>query len=203
MSLRLDTIDAQIVELLQHDGRMMLKDIASKIGVSIPTVRARISRLTELGLIKKFTIVVDFEKIWGRVRVFIIAKMPHTHIEEIKSKLNEVDEIRKAYFVTGERQILLEVELDDLAELNSFIGNKLNLGIGLSDISSFVVTGVMREEYGSPVKPNVSLRFRCDFCGALIYGKPIIEFIDGGRYYFSGEECARAFRERMAAKKTK
>jgi DNA-binding Lrp family transcriptional regulator len=42
MSLQLDNTDSQIIELLQKDGRMMFKEIASAVGVSLPTVRARI-----------------------------------------------------------------------------------------------------------------------------------------------------------------
>ncbi len=66
MSFKLDELDASIIELLQRDSRMMYKDIAEKTNVSLPTVRARIKRLLDLGVIKKFTIVVDADKISGK-----------------------------------------------------------------------------------------------------------------------------------------
>ncbi len=202
MPVQLDNIDAQIIELLQKDGRMMYKDVASKVGVSLPTVRSRLKKLEELGLIKKFMLILDTEKIWGRTRVFVAAKFVEGDIGTLMERLSKIDEIRNAYFIAGEKQVMLELELDGLQSLGELLSKKLPSQAGLSDFSSFVVSKVLKEEYGASVKPNASLQFKCDFCGSLIYGKPTIEYISGGRYYFSGEECARAYKERAASRKS-
>jgi hypothetical protein len=117
-------------------------------------------------------------------------------------QLSKIDEVRNAYFVAGEKQVMLELELDGLQNLSELLSKKLPSQAGLSDFSSFVVSKVLKEEYGASVKPNASLQFKCDFCGSLIYGKPIVEYISGGRYYFSGEECARAYKEKIASRKS-
>jgi len=196
MSYQIDEIDSQVIELLQKDGRMMYKDVAKAVGVSLPTVRSRINKLNEIGLIKKFTIMLDFEKIWGRVRAFVVAQSSETDIEKLKQALSRVQEVRGAYFVAGEKQVLLEVEVEDLLELSNLLSKRLPAQLNLSDASSFVVSRVLKEEYSTTVRPNTSLNFKCDFCGTLIYGKPIIEYIGGGRYYFSGEDCAKAYKDR-------
>ncbi len=41
------------------------------------------------------------------------------------------------------------------------------------------------------------IQFKCEFCGAPIFGKPYIEYIDGGRYYFNAEECAMAYKQKL------
>jgi len=175
---------------------MMYKDIASAVGVSLPTVRSRINKLTEMGLIKKFTVLLDFERIWGRVRAFIVAQSSESDIQKLKQALSRVQEVRNAYLVAGEKELLLEVELEDLHALSDFISTRLPAEFNLSDASSFVVSRVLKEEYSTTVRPNTSLQFKCDFCGGYIYGKPIVEYIDGGRYYFTGEECAKAYKDR-------
>lgn len=199
MELKIDELDSQIIELLQQDGRMQLKDIAEKTGVSIPTVRARVKRLLELGVIKKFTAVVSTERIWGRVRFAIICNIKASEIGKIRKRLREVREIRGFYLLAGERNTLIEGEVDGLEKFNPFISELSSLGI--EDVSSFIVTDVLKEEYGSLVGPNTSLSIRCDFCGAIIYGKPVIEYIDGGRYYFSARECAEAYMQRLKKEK--
>jgi len=196
MSYQIDEIDSQVIELLQKDGRMMYKDVAKAVGVSLPTVRSRINKLTEMGLIKKFTVMLDFEKIWGRVRAFVIAQSSETDIEKLKQAVSRVPEVRSAFFVAGEKQVLLEVEVEDLHDLSNLISNRLPAELSLSDASSFVVSRLLKEEYGTVVRPNTSLQFKCDFCGCLIYGKPIVEYIGGGRYYFSGQDCSKAYKER-------
>lgn len=201
LSLQIDNIDAQIVELLQKDGRMMFKDIASAVGVSLPTVRARINKLSELGLIKKFTLILDSEKILGKSRLFLMARLATGDVGTLKETLSKVDEVRSAFFIAGEKQVLMDLEIDDLQNLSDVLSKKVISKTGISDVSSFVVAQVLKEEYGASVKPNISLQFKCAFCGCLIYGKPIVEYISGGRYYFSGDDCARAYKEKMTAQK--
>ncbi len=52
--LRIDAKDAEIVRILQSDGRASWKEIAEKIHLSIPAVRSRVKRLEELGVIKGY-----------------------------------------------------------------------------------------------------------------------------------------------------
>lgn len=193
MPVQLDAIDSKILELLQRDSRMQYKDIAKEVGVSPPTVRSRIKRLTDLGVIKKFTIILDSQRLWGRVSCFLLARVDSKDPHNLAEQANLMKQVTAAYLVAGEKQLLLQIELDDLTQLPQFIADaerKLNI----ANISSLVVTSVLKEEYGASVKPNTSLRLKCDFCDSIIYGKPVIEYIDGVRYYFSGEECARAFK---------
>jgi Lrp/AsnC family leucine-responsive transcriptional regulator len=196
MSLKLDNIDASILELLQKDGRMMFKDLARAVGVSLPTVRDRINKLSELGVIKKFTVIVDSEKLWGRVSVLIFAEPPSDDDEMLAEKIKGIHQIRTGYLISGEKRLLLQVELDDIKELNEFVSKTLKTRLGISYPTSAVVTKVLKEEYGATVKSNVILHFKCDFCNAVIYGKPVIEYISGARYYFSGQDCAQAFKEK-------
>src|SRR5579884_549186 len=161
MSMRLDNIDARILELLSQDGRMHYKELAKKINVTLPTVKERIRKLVDAGVIKKFTVVIDQERLWGRVQAFILAQ-----------------------FLSS-----------DLEELNQFISKNLPSELGLSNPVSLLITQTLKEEYGGNVKPNTILKFECDFCKVPVYGKPIIEYINGVRYYFSSPECAQAFKE--------
>ncbi len=193
MELKIDELDSQIISLLQSDGRMQLKDIANRVGVSIPTVRSRISKLIELGVIKKFTAVVAAEKIWGRVRFALLCNINTENIEDIKKKLNGLEEVRCFYFLAGEKNALIVCEVDGLENVSRFTSKLISLEMGIESISSFIITNVIKEEYGSAVGPNTSLSITCDFCGAIIYGKPLVKYIDGGRYYFSAKECAEAY----------
>lgn len=197
LSFELDEIDSKIIDLLQKDGRMQYKQISQIVGVSIPTVRERIKRLSELGLIKKFTVVTDYTKIAGRVRAIVEAKvMPN--VQELRDALDSIDEVRVAYQVAGDKSIVLHVESDDLEHLDLTLNKLYELGV--KDVTVYVITRVLKEEYGAMVKPNVPLQYRCVFCDCVIYGKPIIKHYYGGKYYFSGEECAKAFKERLDKK---
>jgi Lrp/AsnC family transcriptional regulator for asnA, asnC and gidA len=201
MSLRLDSLDTGIIKLLQENARIMYKDMADKMGVSLPTVRTRIRRLTDLGVIKKFTVIVDPEKTAGRVRAVFLFEADPTSVDEICKKLLSMLEVRELYTTTGSYNIVAKVEVDGVHELGEFATRKFLELKGILGISSLVITGTRKEEYGSQVDTGLTLQFKCDFCQAMIAGTPVIEWIGGGRYYFTGKECAKAFKQRFEKSK--
>ena len=55
----LDMIDEKIVELLQENARIAIKEIAAQVFLSSPAVTARIERLESKGIIKGYHAAVD------------------------------------------------------------------------------------------------------------------------------------------------
>ncbi len=200
MSIHLDRTDVQIIEMLQQDGRTLYKDLAQKVGVSLPTVRARTQRLVELGVIKKFTVIVDADKILGKVRAVVLLQVSPTKVEEVMAKLGAFKEVREVYKTAGSSPLVLKVEARDLDELGQLVSNKLGSIEGIASCSSFMVTKTGKEEYGASVEADVMVQFKCSFCNAPILGKPYIEYIEGGRYYFNSEECAKAYKQKKLRK---
>ena len=200
MSIQLDRTDVQIIEMLQEDGRMLYKDIAQKAGVSIPTVRARIQKLMELGVIKKFTVIVDADKILGKVRGLVLLQVNPSDVDKVMARLVSIKEVREVYRTAGSNPLVLKVEARDLDGLGQLISERLSGIEGITEASSLVVTKTGKEEYGASVQAEAMVQFKCSFCDAPIMGKPYVEYIDGGRYYFNGEECAKAYKQRKLRK---
>ncbi len=195
MSVQLDNTDVQIIEMLQGDGRAMYKEIAQRAGVSLPTVRARIGRLIRFGVIKKFTVIVDPDKIYGKVRGLMLLQVEPSSIEEVMARLAVMKEVREIYTTAGSSPIALKVEARDLDELGKLTSKKLAEIKGVIGCSCLVITKTGKEEYGASVEAKATLQFKCDFCGAPIFGKPYVEYINGGRYYFNAEGCAKAYKQ--------
>lgn len=200
MSIQLDRIDAQIIEMLQGDGRMLYKDIAQKVGVSLPTVRSRIRTLVELGVIKKFTVIVDADKILGKVRGVVLLEVNPSSVEEVMARLATLKEVREVYKTAGSNPLLLKVEAKDLDGLGQLVSSKLSGIEGISACSCLVITKTGKEEYGASVEADVMVQFKCAFCQAPILGKPYLEYINGGRYYFNAEACAIAYKQKKPRK---
>lgn len=178
----------------------MYKDIAQKAGVSLPTVRSRIQRLIELGVIKKFTVIVDADKILGKVRGLVLLQVNPSSIEQAMTRLATLKEVREVYKTAGSSPLVAKVEARDLDGLGQLISSKLSGIDGITAASSLVVTKTGKEEYGASVEPEATVQFKCSFCNAPILGKPYVEYIEGGRYYFNAEECATAYKQRKLRK---
>ena len=63
--MELDKIDVEILRALQEDARLSFRALARRIGVSVPTISARVSNLLQLGIITGFHAAVDPERLTG------------------------------------------------------------------------------------------------------------------------------------------
>ncbi len=64
----MDETDRSLVGILRHDGRRAISDIASELGLSRATVRARIERLERQGDILGYTVVLRADAVSAPVR---------------------------------------------------------------------------------------------------------------------------------------
>jgi len=199
--MHLDSIDVEIIRMLQEDGRMMYKDIGKKLGVSIPTVKSRIDKLIQLGVIRKFTAIVDPDKITGKTRALFLLKADPGSMDNVCEALSKFNEVREVYQTAGNFALVAKLEVRDLKELSNLTSKKLPSIQGITDISCLIITDAIKEEYGGLVEPNLIINFKCTFCNAPIMGKPWIEYINGGKYHFSSQECAEAYKQKVVAKK--
>jgi DNA-binding Lrp family transcriptional regulator len=90
--MRLDPIDAQIISMLQNDGRRSYSEIADSVGRTEVTIRRRVKRLIDEGYIKRFTVVLDPLKIGRKIRAVIRVKTAMKEAAVISKKLREFDE---------------------------------------------------------------------------------------------------------------
>ena len=60
---RLDDINMQILMILNTNGRITATELANRLHVSRPAVQRRIKRMEDLGIIKGFTVMID----WGLI----------------------------------------------------------------------------------------------------------------------------------------
>jgi Lrp/AsnC family leucine-responsive transcriptional regulator len=68
---KLDTVDLQILEVLQAQGRTKRNELADKVKLSIPAVSERLRKLEERGIIRSFNAVLEARKIGLEVTAFI------------------------------------------------------------------------------------------------------------------------------------
>ena len=60
---RLDDINMQILMYLNTNGRITATELADRLHISRPTVQRRIKRMEEFGIIKWYTVEIDWDRI--------------------------------------------------------------------------------------------------------------------------------------------
>ncbi len=75
VSVELDRIDRKILNQLQRNGRVAFSSIAQETGLDEATIRYRVKKLKEKGVITKFTALLDPAKIGFPVTAVIMIKI--------------------------------------------------------------------------------------------------------------------------------
>lgn len=122
VSHRLDEIDRQIVHALMSDARNTSAPmIAEEMNVSAGTVRNRIERLEEAGVIRGYTAIVDFEQADGRLTSVFMCTVPADERERLALAARSIPGVINVRVLMAGRRDLQVVavgeETSDLREI--------------------------------------------------------------------------------------
>ena len=93
----MDDRDRQIIDILNRNSRTSNSEIARVLGISEGTVRQRIQKLLDNGIIKKFTISFGKEVFTSLILIKVIPEMSQDILEILKSKYDEIYEVSGSF----------------------------------------------------------------------------------------------------------
>ena len=119
----LDDKDKRILEMLLEDSRRPYHEIAEDINVNLSesTVRKRVIKLQEEGVIEKFTIKICRED--ERCIIAFLTLFPKTQTEtkELLREAQILPQCEEVYFLAGECGVLVKVNVPEIIELDALI----------------------------------------------------------------------------------
>lgn len=118
---KLDSVDLQILRMLQEDSRMSYRKIADALGIAVGTVYNRIKRLEEEGVVKAYTVMADPAKLGCELTAIILIQAEGSHLLEVEKEIAQSDSTICVYDVTGDFDIAVVARFKDRSMLNSFI----------------------------------------------------------------------------------
>jgi Lrp/AsnC family transcriptional regulator len=151
-----DSSDLKILNLLQSDASLTVKDIAERIHLSTTPCWKRIQKLEEQGFIKARVALLDPTKVNASVTVFVAIKASqHSSdwIEEFDAAIAGLPEVMEAYRMSGEIDYLLRVAVPDIDAYDRFY-KKLIDRIELSDVTSSFAMEQIKYTTALPISIN-------------------------------------------------
>lgn len=118
----MDKIDKKILQMLQENARIPVKEIAKEVFLSSPAVSARIDRLSQSGLIKGYHMVIDREKLGYDVTAFISLEMEPSKKTDFYPFIKSCPNVLECSCITGQYSQLIKVAFRSTSELESFLG---------------------------------------------------------------------------------
>jgi len=109
-----DDLDRSLIAHLRTDARVPVSTLAADLGVSRATVRARIDRLVETGVIRGFTVQLGEAVTTGRVRAIMLVEVEGKRADQVSRRLHGHPEVRALHSTNGRWDIVAELETNSL-----------------------------------------------------------------------------------------
>ncbi len=124
----MDNIDKKILELLQKNGRITVKEITQTISLTAPAVSERIRRLEKDGIIQGYTAVLNPKKLGRTVHAIINVSIQPQEAENLLKIAREEPLVVECYHVTGEYSYMIKVDAYEISDLERLIMTFQKLG---------------------------------------------------------------------------
>lgn len=196
MPLKLDNTDTAILRALLADGRRSFREVSRQVGVSTPTVESRIKRLTQAGIIKKFTPILDINRVEGVTTALVSLKVELAKLDSAVSTLSALEEVRNIFITTGDTNLVIRVALPSNTALQDFLGSKISSLESAKLVSSQIITKTMKDEQGVAVTGEIAVSLVCDTCGQEVKGEPFILNVGEGKRFFCCKSCLSIYKEK-------
>ncbi|MCL5731598.1 MAG: Lrp/AsnC family transcriptional regulator [Candidatus Thermoplasmatota archaeon] len=137
-----DEKDATLIEFLKKNGRAKIGDISRATDIPRATIFERINKLTESGIIRNFTVDLDYEKLGYSVTSYIMISYDpssETKQEDLCVKLSRLENVIGVWIISGEWDIMILTVQRSIREMSTFVVNTLRNMDGILRTETFVV----------------------------------------------------------------
>jgi DNA-binding Lrp family transcriptional regulator len=149
--LMVDDLDISILKMLRDDARLSFRNIGKELNLSTGTISQRVKRLTETGVIKKFTTIIDAEKVGKHCTVLVMVRSkPGARLQDIINMIEALDESCCIHTITGDFNLHVLLRLKDHNAAADFLENIRNLK-GVQFITSYIVLKSYKHFYDSSI----------------------------------------------------
>lgn len=119
--VKLDSLDARIIEKMMENSRITGQELANALGISAGTVHMRLKKLDKLGIFTRFQAHPDPRKIGLKVRALIGIQLQASGGADIAEKLKSYIQITRAYQVGAPYNLIVEVYTRSVEELRDLV----------------------------------------------------------------------------------
>ncbi|MGX1931110.1 Lrp/AsnC family transcriptional regulator [Flagellimonas sp. 2504JD4-2] len=154
MQAQLDTIDREILRILEKDAKTVAKTIAEQLGLTKTPVYERIRRLENEGFIKNYSAIINKELVESSITVFsfvsLEAQKGHL-MDDFLNQMKQFPEVTACFVVGGEFDFLLKVIVKNLDAYYNFAKTKIASLPNIGAVKSAFVLNEVKNENTFPL----------------------------------------------------
>jgi Lrp/AsnC family transcriptional regulator, regulator for asnA, asnC and gidA len=120
MSRLVSTTDRMLIRLLQQNARISFAELSRVTGIPESTVRRRVERLQDRGIIR-FAMIADANQLGYQISAIIGLRVDIARLEDLRGTVAEMSEVVFAAFLTGSFDIMLQIVVETQEALVDFL----------------------------------------------------------------------------------
>lgn len=125
--MKLDAKDKQILNQLNKNSRLSMRELGRLIGMSSPAVAERIKQMESFGIIKGYHLQIDYEKAGYPVSCIIEATVKNGQYELFKKRIEKQTNVEYCHRIAGQACYIMKLHFERLTDIEVFINKFTDL----------------------------------------------------------------------------
>jgi len=153
----LDDIDLKILNILQEDSMIAVKDIAEQVGLSFSPTYERIKAMKAAGIILRYVAIVDPELVGFEIMSYCnitLKEQSHKRLQEFEKRIVREPNVLEVISLSGTYDYMIKVVARDIKEYNAFLTTVLANMPNIGQYHSHIVLEVVKDETKLTLEPS-------------------------------------------------
>jgi Lrp/AsnC family leucine-responsive transcriptional regulator len=148
----MDSLDLEILALIQNDARVAHAAVGEKLGLTAPAVHARVKRLEREGVIRGYLTAIDPHAVDQTLLAFVRVMNNSTGKNEaaLEEFLCNQENVLECHDISGEDSYLLKIRIDSPASLRILL-SKIREFPGVERTVTSISLCTIKESGGPPL----------------------------------------------------
>ncbi|MFP3951501.1 MAG: Lrp/AsnC family transcriptional regulator [Candidatus Bathyarchaeia archaeon] len=145
--ISLDGTSMDVLKEYLKDSRQSFREVSRNIGVSSGTVASRVRELQERGVIRRFTALLDYEKLGYELTAITEVTVSEGMMMEVGEKVAKFDASLGVYNITGDSDIMVLARFKTRKQLSDFTKTITKMEY-VERTRTHLVLNTLKEDFG-------------------------------------------------------
>lgn len=153
-TLELDALDIRILNLLQSDARLSVRQLAKMINLSTTPVHERLKRLESSGVIDHYGAVINTARIGSFIAFFVNITLKEHSTRQggaFIAQITAFPEVVEFHVIGGEHDFMIKVIVPDMAAYRRFFIEQLGNIPNIARLQSIIVLDTVKKDNKIPL----------------------------------------------------
>lgn len=135
----MDDLDRALLQELTNDARISFAELGRKYGLTRASIKERVEKLKQSGVIEKFTVIINPDKCEKKVSAFLEVDVEPRFLNEVAEKLASNHFCESLYLMSGSSTLHMHSLLTDMDELRDLVLEKIYAEKGVVKVQTHVL----------------------------------------------------------------